>query len=291
MTQEISSASDWLAIAYLVVHAGYSLLGCQRPKRVVLVVAVDALLILLFLEIAARTDHSLLGVGRWQRIVVLWAPVVFFWWAYKWASRTFRAIYPEDVTFDRWLIRWEERWFGQPTLWLARQGSPWKTDVLHLFYNTYYFYTPFLGIYLQTKGRLQDFQEMMLAVLVGYAVGYSLFVIVPTWGPRWGLVQAGLLRPEEQRLEGYAITRVTNIVMYEGLAHRGGAMPSCHTSTALVFLVWCWRIWGPLGGVPALVVVAGMVVGAVYGRYHYVLDILAGLALGALGLLVAQFVF
>ena len=44
--------------------------------------------------------------------------------------------------------------------------------------------------------------------------------------------------------------------------------------------VWCWRLWGVWGGAPALVVVAGMGLGSVYGRYHYVLDLVVGALLG-----------
>ena len=73
-----------------------------------------------------------------------------------------------------------------------------------------------------------------------------------------------------------------------GVAHKGGAMPSAHSSTAVVFLVWCWRIWGLGGGSLALVIVAGMWLGAVYGRYHYMMDILAGGLLGVAALILAD---
>jgi membrane-associated phospholipid phosphatase len=76
-------------------------------------------------------------------------------------------------------------------------------------------------------------------------------------------------------------------IMY-GVAHKGGAMPSAHSSTAVVFLVWCWRIWGWEGGAIALVVVVGMWFGAVYGRYHYMVDILVGGLLGVVALILAE---
>ena len=76
-----------------------------------------------------------------------------------------------------------------------------------------------------------------------------------------------------------------------GVAHKGGAMPSAHSSTAVVFVFWCWRIWGPEVGVFALTVATGMWLGAVYGRYHYVIDILAGGVLGILSVTLAALVF
>ena len=79
-----------------------------------------------------------------------------------------------------------------------------------------------------------------------------------------------------------------NRLMYQGLAHKGGAMPSSHSSTAFVFFVWGWRIWGFEGAVLTGIVVVGMWVASVYGRYHFVLDVLIGAVLGAVGILLAD---
>ena len=80
---------------------------------------------------------------------------------------------------------------------------------------------------------------MVFAVMLGYALGYSLSALIPVWGPRWGLVAAGLLESSEQKLQGYWVTRFIDAIMYGGIAHKGAAMPSMHSSTAVVFLFWC----------------------------------------------------
>ena len=79
--------------------------------------------------------------------------------------------------------------------------------------------------------------------------------------------------------------------MYDDVAHKGGAMPSAHSSTAVVFLFWCWYIWGWEGGMLALIIACGMWLGAIYGRYHYALDIIVGALLGVASLLVAGYIF
>ena len=115
---------------------------------------------------------------------------------------------------------------------------------MHFFYATYYAYTPILAIYLYDQRRFLEFEAVSFAVLFGYLVSYSFFAITPVLGPRWSLVNEGLLSSSEQRLDGYWITGFMNRLMYQGLAHKGGAMPSSHSSTAFIFLVWGWRIWG-----------------------------------------------
>ena len=90
---------------------------------------------------------------------------------------------------------------------------------------------------------------------------------------------------------GYWLTDRMNSIMYGGMAHKGGAMPSAHSSTAVVFLIWCWRLWGIEGGLPATIAVGGMWIGSIYGRYHYVVDILVGALLGLLGVWVADWAY
>ncbi len=286
----ISSLPTWLVIGYLVIHSLYILAARYRPARAGRVLLVNSLLLVLFLAQLLTLHSEALWGESWFRMTVLWPPIAFFWWAYLWAGHTLHVFYLEGVSFDGALIRLEARFFNQPSLWLASGRPPWLTDVFHFLYNTYYAYTPILALYLHINGRINEFQSMSFAVILGYALCYSFFPLLPVWGPRWGLVVAGLLHESERCLTGGWMTRATNAIMYEGLAHKGCAMPSAHSSTGVVFLVWCWRIWGPAGGLSAILIVAGMAFAAVYGRYHYVVDIIVGAALGALCVLVADWV-
>jgi membrane-associated phospholipid phosphatase len=263
------------------------LLASHRPQRPGRILATNlALITFLVLLLLSAAQQGQEGAGL--RFLRLWTPVIFFWWAYTWAGHTLGSFYPSDYSLDPLLIRLEQRWLGQPSLWWARHGSPWLTELFHGFYVSYYLYTPVLGIALYAQGRFREFEAMAFAVMFGYAVGYSLSALIPVWGPRWGLVAAGLLESSEQKMRGYGITRAVNSIMYGGVAHKGAAMPSTHSSTAVVFLVWCSRLWGVEGGVLAGILVVGMGVGSVYGRYHYVADILCGAALGVLSVWIAD---
>jgi membrane-associated phospholipid phosphatase len=250
---------------------------------------VNAGLAAVFLSLVSLLRSGLLE-DRWFRITIYWAPVIFFWWAYLWAGRTLHLYYPKGFSFDQALLRLEDKWFGQPSLRLAlRYDQPWLADILHFFYDSYFLYTFGLGAYLHASGQNRDFQAMTFAVILGYALAYTFFPWFPVKGPRWGLVEAGLLPVSKQRLQGSWITKATNRLMYEGLAHEGAAMPSAHSSTAVIFLIWAWRLWGVGGGIPALIMVVAMAAGAVYGRYHYLLDVLVGGTLGLLCVLAADF--
>jgi membrane-associated phospholipid phosphatase len=216
----------------------------------------------------------------------LWLPIVYFWWAYSWAGHTLHLMHPPEFSYDRPLIDLEQRLFGNPSLWLGRHRPAWLTELMSLSYWLYVLYTPVLGLALYAAGDYRRFEAMGLAVCIGYVISYSAYPWVPLWGPRWALVSEGLLPEAERRLPGYLITDWTNRIMWSSTAHKGGAMPSAHSSTCLVFMVWCWRIWGTGGALIGGVIGGLMFVSTVYGRYHYVVDVLAGLAVGlvALGL-------
>ncbi len=284
----ISPLPHWLVIAYLAVHTTYILIGRYRPPRPSRILLTNLVLSVLFVVQIVLLNSSSLPANSVFTTLALWSPIVFFWWAYLWAGHTLCACYPPGFSFDPGLIKAEGKYFGQLSLRLAAADRPWLNDLFHLLYNTYYLYTLLLGVYLHAVGRFAEFQAVMLAVVLGYAAAYSIFPLAPVWGPRWGLVSAGLLAESRQRLSGSWLTRATNRLMWEGLAHRGCAFPSAHVSTGVIFVVWSWRIWGVEAGIIASLVVFGMALGAVYGRYHYVLDVIAGALLGLLCLLVAD---
>ena len=289
-TTSLMGAGSWgicLAIVYLLIHSGMILLASRRPHSSGRILLTNLLLIACFVVLllgATPEWHETAGL----RFLRLWAPMIFFWWAYKWAGHTLHLFYPSDLSLDPLLIRLENRWLGQPSLWWARNRPPLLTELFHGFYASYYLYTPALGVYLYAQGRFLEFEAMVFAVMLGYALGYSLSALIPVWGPRWGLVAAGLLESSEQKLQGYWITRFIHAIMYGGIAHKGAAMPSMHSSTAVIFLFWCSRLWGVAGGILAGIVVVGMGGGSVYGRYHYVADLLCGAALGALSIWIAD---
>lgn len=274
-----------LAIFYLLAHAALTIakarfVGINWP-----VLATDLLLsggFALILRARYRGQREAI------RFLALWTPVVFFWAAYGWTRHILGSVFPAGFSLDGYLITWEEWAFGQPALWWARRGSPWLTELLHWGYGSYYFYLPLIGGWLYWKRRDREFLSAAFAVALGYTISYLMFPFFPLHGPRWALVEAGLMSPEEQRMAGYWMTELINWIQWEGPAFRGGAMPSAHTSTGVVFVVWAWRLGGWKTGVPALVTVILMGLGAVYGRYHYVTDVLVGAAVGTVALLGAR---
>lgn len=279
---------NWLPLIYLIVHTTLSLKAPHTTRHKAQIVALNLVLGVYFASLIAW-GLSLSEPTGWSKFLLLWSPIIFFWWAYLWSKHTLTGIHSAGVHFDSVLIQFELR-YGQPSLSWARKGNRLLSEILHIFYFSYYLYTPVIAIYLDASNRLLDFGLISFAVTFGYLVSYVTFALVPVYGPRWSLVEAGLLPISEQRAQGYWITEFTNKLMFGGLALKGGAMPSSHSSTAVVFWYWCWVIWGIPGGIVGAIIAGGMGLGAVYGRYHFVTDIVVGALLGVVGIILAEIV-
>ena len=275
-----------LALAYLIAHTLLSALAIRHVHIPVWVFAANLMTAAAFVYILRRGR----GVGfksepvRWG---LLWLPILTFWICYGWSEWTLHAFHPPGDTWDAAFIAIEQQ-IGQPTLWMAKGRSPILTEIASIFYASYYLYMLTLGVALTRRKEYKAFEEAVFAVSFGYAASYIVFALAPLLGPRWAFVDAGLLDISEQQLKGGFVTDLLNQIQYGGVALKGGAMPSSHTSTGVVFAVWCGRIWGWKAGAAAWVVVAGMCFGAAYARYHYALDIAAGAALGMASLRLAQ---
>jgi membrane-associated phospholipid phosphatase len=171
---------------------------------------------------------------------------------------------------------WEARLFGgQPARTLAAR-LPWTavSELLHAGYLAYYpliFVPPLL---LLARGERRGYAETVLALTVAYTVCWTIFIIFPVQGPRylWGPppgIPAGPMR------------RLAVHVLAAG-SSRGAAFPSSHMAVSGVQALMACR-WQPRGvAVPTTAIAVLVGLGAVYGGFHYAVDMIAGAVLGGL---------
>ena len=109
---------------------------------------------------------------------------------------------------------------------------------------------------------------MLSTVLLG---SYLFFILLPVDSPYYLSQRLG------PPLSGHFFFDLVHQMSARGGA-RGGAFPSAHVSGAVVVSLVAWRHQRRLAYV--LVPITGSVmIATVYGRFHYVLDTLAGAAL------------
>jgi len=158
------------------------------------------------------------------------------------------------------------------TVWLERLVRPWLTNVLYVCYATYYFLSLILGAALWRRRR-EDARRYIFTLTVCYFVSYIGYFLIPALGPRFALASRQTIR-----LEATPLSRAIASTIDQLERTKFDVFPSGHTMITAAVLIVAFRrdrtmFWFllPFG--------LGLIISTVYCRYHYVVDVLAGLVL------------
>ena len=179
---------------------------------------------------------------------------------------------------DAMLVKWESALTG-PNFNLAIQGwePVWLTDALMVAY-IFFFYYLIAGPAHYCIKDLPRFRQCFTGLFVIYALGFIGYTYFPAGGPHRFLAF-------EHPLTGGWITWAAKPIL-DDASNRVDAFPSIHVAVSMYLLVfdyWYYRrrFW------ILLVPCVALWISTVYLRYHYCVDVVAGVAITAVGLWVA----
>lgn len=263
---------DRVGGAYLVVSAA-ALAFPHRPDG-------WPLLLLLHLGVAAGLfGGALAPIRRPGRrvgaVVADWYPLILLPLIYLETQLLNRAVW-DGHYFDDAVMSWEEAIFGgQPSVTLAaRWDSLLLSELLHLAYLSYFFMVYLFPAALYLTGRREAFEKTVFAILLGFAAHYLVFIFFPVQGPRY-LFPGPTGRPTDGVF--YRLTRT----VLERSSSQGAAFPSSHVALGAIVTGSAAR-FAPKVAPVFVVLTLGIAAGAVYGGFHYAVDVTAGLVTGVL---------
>ena len=193
---------------------------------------------------------------------------------------------------DPMVAQWEQALFGcQPSV-LFMQKLPWLA-VSELFYASYFSYYVMIagvGIALYLRSRRQFFHYLSVISFLFY-VCYLIYIFLPVIGSRvfFHQVEGYVLPDATQQL---ALTDAYPEAVQAGVFFRlmrwvyrvfeapGAALPSSHVAVAVCTVFFSFRYLRRIRYVH-LAVALLLCLSTVYCRYHYALDVLAGLVTAA----------
>ncbi len=180
--------------------------------------------------------------------------------------------------FDSLINKFELVIFGvHPTVWMQKFISFGLSEYLMFAYVCYYFLVLVLGLGLFRINKIKQLDDLYFTITVTFFLSYLGFIFFPVAGPRFALYNL-----HQKELGGGPISHfVQNFMWSAGI--RGAAMPSSHVAVALVVLVYAKRHHRTLFYVLSPLVFS-LFVSTIYGRFHYVSDVFAGLLVGGLGI-------
>lgn len=208
-------------------------------------------------------------------------PVVFF--IYSNIHLFIPLVNPDD--YDNVLIAWDYALFGvNPTEWLNQFATPILTEYLQLSYMMFYVIPFVLGVEFTLRERDDRFFDFARLVIFGFFVSYLLYFFMPAIGPRFTVHEFAALNSE---LPGLFLTNT-----FRNMVNAGGGvfpetlnpaeiinrdcMPSGHTMMTFVGIIIAFNFNSKFKWI-ILFIGLSLIFSTVYLRYHYVVDVMAGI--------------
>ncbi len=250
-------------------------------------------------------------LGKWKSFLRDWTPFVFLLFGFEFlrgvagdrvaSGGLLRDDHP-DVHVDA-LIAADRALFGGaiPPVWLQDKlyvpGTVHWYDVLAVLVYGLHFVFPLVFAFILWVGRKDRFWQFTIGLLVMSYLGFACYVLYPAAPPwlaqDWGYIQ-GLQNPFGQTFQVLAPRRYDNFDTMTLWTLRSpnpvAAMPSLHAAYPWFVMMIAVKFYGRWG----LVFLPYNVMlwfSAVYLGHHWVIDLLAGIALATACYLVLQFVW
>jgi membrane-associated phospholipid phosphatase len=256
--------SEWIAAAYFVYLAAASWLRRVPLRRRVWLVAVAASVLV---AIGASRTGVLSPVRDWM-------PLVYILGGYYLSLALFVEPSPP---MEAWLSGWDRRLLGDP----ASRFAHWPRVVLaylDLVYMLCFLLVPAGCAVLVAAGR-PDLIDRYWTIVVGAELGsFAPLAFIQT-RPPWAIERKAVLSDR-------AVHRLTS-QMVRHLTICVNTFPSGHVAGSLAVAL---AVIGPVptAGAILLILAVSIAIACIVGRYHYVVDVVAGAVFAIVMFLVAR---
>ncbi len=276
------SPVDFVSIAFLLFLTALNLVFATRvvvwKELVVINMLVVGVISALAWRAETRRTNLWIGLHRWYCY-----PFIIF--VFKELYLMVRPIHPIDydalfIEIDRWM-------FGvDPTVWMGQFAHPVVTEILQIAYFSYYLLFIILGVGIYRRFAVEEFDKAAFLIVYGFYLSYLGYFLLPAVGPRFTLHDFHMLDTE---LPGLLVTQFLRdfINAAESIPKnhpnpidvvQRDVFPSGHTQLTLIVVVLAYRYKLATRGLITVLAIL-LIIGTVYLRYHYVIDLIAGAAM------------
>jgi membrane-associated phospholipid phosphatase len=203
-----------------------------------------------------------------------WYPLIYVAACYKAMALFIPAI--RHGSADQALADLDFRiWHAHPTVWLERIQTPAGTEFLQIIYTLFVPMVLLPAVVLWRRRLYREFQYFAFLIALGYLVSYVGYLIVPARGPRF------LLAPlQHVPLQGVWLFHSLQGALDRLESAHYDCFPSGHTELTILAW-WSTRQFGNRWFWPSFAYTLSIIFATVYLRYHYTVDVLAGVLVAA----------
>jgi membrane-associated phospholipid phosphatase len=146
------------------------------------------------------------------------------------------------------------------------------SELLHTTYLSYYIIIFSVPVGLHVGGRRAEFAQAVFVLMLVFVACFICYIAFPVAGPRY-------LWPAPANTPGGPMRSAT-VWLLEARSSRGTAFPSSHVAVATTQSILAFRYFGKKG-LTVAALSCGLALGAIYGGFHYAIDVLVGTLFGA----------
>ena len=268
---------DKLFIAYAAIMVGLLALAARHDSFALLLIVGHVVAISLLIVIARSSSPLAVFLHHWY--LLLYVP-----FCYKQVPYLVSALHlhAADTTLAHWDLA---MWKVDPVFWLSSMQSRFAVEFLQAIYTMFLPGSVALGIVLWFRRSREEFRLGTFAIALTFLVSYLGYLLLPARGPRF--MEYAFHYPPLKGL--WAFHSFQNILdTLEGTQY--DCFPSGHVA---VVLVGCWiaRRISPRVFYMFAAFAACIAFSTVYLRYHYVIDVIAGMALAIIVIAVTPQVY
>jgi len=282
-------AFEWLALGYLGATSCLFVIFAANLAHPYRLVATQIFVAAVILSLARKQMRAAAGdptgakfVTGWWHFWRYWYPHLFFLFCFEELAHVMTMVTPgwQDahlIAFDHWLTG------VHPSVWLEQFATPARNEFMQLVYFSYFTYLLLVGGILYVRREWRPYWSVMVYSMIGYMIGYFIAMSFPVES-QWFAMAGWWKGP----LVGGPVTAMVSFMEHYGRV-RGAAFPSEHVAGAVAALwgAWCFRRWLFWTMLPVFLC---MCASTIWGRYHYIADVFAGLITGTLGFVIGSWV-
>jgi membrane-associated phospholipid phosphatase len=248
----------------------------RNPYIFLPVVVLGFSLVLIWLAVFLRkrqkinTPHTFLG--KLSKIYLDFYPLIFMFVIFESFFMILPYFNPHD--YDSELAQMDFSMFGvYPTVWIEQWVRPWLTDLMYIVYFIYYPLPLVILVYLYKKKWIYALDRSVFILLVVNYGAYITYFFVPAMGPRF---YEPVMHLQTKALNGifFAVPIRDIISVFE--PNKFDAFPSLHIATSLTTLLIMAKYNKKMFAI-FIPVIAGIWIAVIYCRFHYVVDMIAGI--------------
>ncbi|MHB8765792.1 MAG: phosphatase PAP2 family protein [Deferrisomatales bacterium] len=265
---DVAAATDALTVGYNLFVLAFVLAFRERILAAPAHAALNGgvILIVLWLGRLRRRRPEM----RLFSLLSLWHPLALYALLYYQTGLLNRVLVPEFL--DPLFLRADSALFGAfPAIYLHRAlRGPFADELFHFAYFTYYPVIVLVSLLFFRKHR-GVFQRYLFQLSALFYLCYATYIFLPVEGPLWWRAEFFHGSGPFERIVSFLYARGEN---------PGAAFPSSHVAVALLVALWGGNHF-PRLRLPLLVQFVLLSASAVYCSFHYGIDVIAGVLLGA----------